>query len=385
VSWVDLVVVAVVVLAGFRGHAEGGLRQLARLVGLGVGFIAGTLIAPSVSSDMTHAAWRPELALGIVVVVALIGGQVGRAIGSVAAKSLRALKLGLVDRVAGVAIGVAGALVGCWLVAGLLGSTTWGSVASGIQRSSILSAMDRVMPPVPSIEAKVQTLFRNADLPSVFATVIAPTLPAPYVNPKALGPLVTSLSSPSDVVKVLASGSCTTQSEGTAFFISAHLAITNAHVVAGETRITLDGAPAQVALFDPDNDIAVLRVPSLDESSLRFLGGTPSAGTPVRVVGFPLNATRTGAPGAIEGELSGQGRDIYDKNLLSKTVLAVEVNVQPGNSGSPVLIGSLVAGVIESKSLSQASTAYAISDGVVESDIAKTPDTGSVSTQGCLP
>jgi hypothetical protein len=186
-------------------------------------------------------------------------------------------------------------------------------------------------------------------------------------------------------VKVLASGSCTTQSEGTAFFISAHLAITNAHVVAGETRITLDGAPAQVALFDPDNDIAVLRVPSLDESSLRFLGGTPSAGTPVRVVGFPLNATRTGAPGAIEGELSGQGRDIYDKNLLSKTVLAVEVNVQPGNSGSPVLIGSLVAGVIESKSLSQASTAYAISDGVVESDIAKTPDTGSVSTQGCLP
>lgn len=292
-SWVDLVIAAVVVLAGFRGHAEGGLRQLARLVGLGVGFIAGTLIAPSLSSDMTHAAWRPELALGIVVVVALIGGQVGRSIGSVAAKSLRALKLGLVDRIAGVAIGVAGALVGCWLVAGLLGSTTWGSVASGIQRSSILSALDRVMPPVPSIEAKVQTLFRNADLPSVFATVIAPTLPAPYVSPKALGPLVTSLGSPSDVVKVLASGSCTTESEGTAFFISAHLAITNAHVVAGETRITLDGAPAQVALFDPDNDIAVLRVPSLDESALRFLGGTPSAGTPVRVVGFPLNATRS--------------------------------------------------------------------------------------------
>jgi hypothetical protein len=383
-SWVDLVIVIVVIVAGLRGQAEGGLRLLARLVGLGAGFIVGTLVAPSLSSDITHAAWRPALALGIVLLASIIGGQIGRLLGSYAAKALHALKLGLVDRVAGVLIGVAGALISCWLMAGLLGSTTWGSVASGIQGSSILSGMDKIMPPVPSIEARVQALLKSADFPSVFATVVAPTLPA-RVNPKSLGPLVTTLASPGDVVKVLASGSCASDSEGTAFFVSAHEAVTNAHVVAGQTRITVDGAPAQVALFDPDNDVAVLRVASLHEPALRFLTGTPSPGTPVQVIGFPLNASRTGAPGSIEGELFGQGRDIYNKKLLSRTVLAVEVNVQPGNSGSPVLVGPFVAGVIESKSLSQASTAYAIPDAVVDGDIARTPATGTASTRGCLP
>jgi V8-like Glu-specific endopeptidase len=62
----------------------------------------------------------------------------------------------------------------------------------------------------------------------------------------------------------------------------------------------------------------------------------------------------------------------------------IEVNVQPGNSGSPVLVGSDVAGVIESKSLSQASTAYAIPDAVVEADLAHA-HTRAVPTLGCLP
>lgn len=384
-SWIDLVIVVIVIAAGFRGQAQGALRQLARFVGLGVGFIAGTIVAPSLSSHITHAAWRPGLALGIVLAGALAGGLLGEWVGGFAARALHALKLGVVDRVAGAVVGVAGALVGCWLIAGLLGATAWGSVATGVQQSSILSAMDKVMPSVPSIELRVQALFRNANFPSVFASVVAPTLPLPYVNPKSLGPLVTSLVAPRNVVKVIASGSCATDSEGTAFFISAHEAVTNAHVVAGHSLVTVDGALAHVALFDPNNDIAVLRVPSLTEPALRFLTGTPSPGTPVRVVGFPLNATRTGAPGAVEGELSGQGRDIYNKILLSKTVLGVEVNIQPGNSGSPVLIGSLVAGVIESKSLSEASTAYAITVGAVERDIAKTPVSGTASTQSCLP
>jgi uncharacterized membrane protein required for colicin V production len=383
-SWVDLVIVALVVLAGLRGRAQGALRQVAGFVGLGVGFILGTLVAPSLSSDLTHATWRPILALVIVLVGSLLGSQVGQLVGSVAARSLRALKLGLADSIAGVAVGSVGALVGCWLVAGVLGSITWGSVASGIQQSGILAAMDKVMPPVPSIEARVQTLFRNADFPTIFATVVAPTLPS-NVNPKNLGPLVTSLGGPSSVVKVLASGSCNTDSEGTAFYISSHEVVTNAHVVAGHSQITVGGASAQVALFDPANDLAVLRVPSQSETPLRFLAAAPASGTPVEVIGFPLNATRTGAPGFYVGEISGQGRDIYSQTLLTKTVLDVEVNVQPGNSGSPVLDGPFVAGVIESKSLSQSSTAYAIPVSVAQHDIARTPATGTVSTQGCLP
>jgi S1-C subfamily serine protease len=319
----------------------------------------------------------------VVLVATILGGRLGSVVGAVAADSLHALRLGIVDSVGGVAIGALGALVGCWLVAGLLASTAWGSVASEIQNSKVLAAINKVMPPVPSIEAKMQSLFRNADFPSIFSSIVTPTLSV-AVAPKDLGPLTAPVQAPRDVLKVLASGGCSQVREGTAFFVSAHDAVTNAHVVAGESSITVGGAFAQVVFFDPSYDVAILRVGALDETPLHFLATSASAGTKAQVVGFPLDASRTAAPGYVEGDVTAQGRDIYDERLLTRTYEVIEVNVQPGNSGSPVLVGSDVAGVIESKSLSDASTAYAIPDSVIEADLVKV-GARAVSTEGCLP
>lgn len=384
-SWIDIVILVVVVLSGLRGFFAGAVLQVIGLVGYFAGFIVGVLVAPSIASKVADGTERAILTLVIVLVATLLGNIIGSFAGRFARRFLRTVKLGLIDSVAGVAVGVAGALVACWLIAGLLASASWSPVASAIQQSSILSALDKVMPPVPSFDSKVESLFRSADLPNVFATVVSPTLKQ-YESPDQLGPLVTSLASPSDVVKVLASGSCSVESEGTAFYVTSDEVVTNAHVVAGYSTITVGGAPAQVALYDPVNDLAVLRVPSSHaEAPLRFLRQLPDRGTAIQVIGFPLDATRTGAPGFVEGELTAQGRDIYNTALVTRTVLALEVNVQPGNSGSPVMTGRSVAGIIESKSLSQASTAYAIPDSVIERDLAKTPATGVVSTQACLP
>ena len=377
----DLVIVVLVALAAWRGKSVGALRQLANWIGLGVGFIVGTIVAPSLATEMTHAAWRPVVALVIVLVFALIGGRLGALVGAVAARSLRSLRLGVLDSSAGLVLGVAGALLGCWMMAGILGSTTWGSLASSIQSSRILGVMQKVMPPVPAIESRVQGLFRNADFPAVFSQVVAPTL-TPSVDPTRLGPSISGLGSPASIVKVETSGTC--PSEGTAFFISSHEVVTNAHVVAGATTVTVGGAKATVALFDPEHDVAVLRVPTLQEPALGFDSGSLGAGTPVEVIGFPRNGSRTGSPGAVEGQLVGEGRDIYNRGLFSRTMLAVEVNVEPGNSGSPVMVGRLVGAVIESKSLGQASTAYAIPDSVVQSDIAATPRSGVAATGSCV-
>ncbi len=383
-SWVDLIILIIVILAGLRGFAEGAIRQVVGIIGFGAGFLLGTIIAPSLSTRLIHDSWRPAVALFIIVIVSVMGGIVGGYLGGQLAKVAHALLLGLVDRVVGAVVGVVTALVFCWLVAGLLATTSWGSIANGIQRSKILSTMNTVMPPVPSIVAKVEALFPNVRLSDVFARVVAPTLPTP-VSPKDLGPLVTAASGPRSIQKVLASGACSYVSEGTAFFVTATEAVTNAHVVAGFRHITVGGAAAEVALYDPKNDLAVLRVPSANETPLAFLSGEPSRDTRVTVIGFPLNASRTSAPGYYEGQITGVGRDIYDQALLSKILLAIEVNVNPGDSGSPVLVHGQVAGVVESKLLSEASTAYAIPLSVVESDLAKTPATGTVSTRSCLP
>jgi uncharacterized membrane protein required for colicin V production len=382
-GWVDLIIFIVVVLAGIRGFAEGAIRQVAGLAGIAGGFLLGAAIAPTLSGDITKTGWRPAIALFIVLLITVLGGIAGGVVGSLIKHVVRAMMLGIVDRIVGVVVGAGGALIMCWLVAGLLTSTTWGSVATGIQKSNILAGMDHVMPPVPNIEAKVQSLFHNAGVPNIFADVVTPTLP-PTVKPGSLAPLVAGLSQPSDVVKVLASGACGDESEGTAFYVTSDEVLTNAHVVAGQKHVTVNGAPAVVALYDAKNDLAVLRVQQ-SESPLGFVANEPSRGTPVRVVGFPLNSSRTEATGYYEGELTGAGRGIYNQTLFLKTVLDLEVNVNPGNSGSPVLVGGRVAGIVESKSLSQTSTGYAIPDSVIRSDLAATPASGSVSTQTCLP
>ena len=212
-SWVDLIILIVVILAALRGFAEGAIRQVVGIIGFGAGFLLGTIIAPSLSTRFIHDSWRPAVALFIIVVVSVMGGIVGGYLGGLLAKVAHVLLLGLVDRIVGVVIGVVTALIFCWLAAGLLATTTWGSIASGIQHSKILSTMDDVMPPVPSIVAKVEALFPKIGLPNVFARVVAPTLPTP-VNPKDLGPLVTSVSGPSSIQKVFASGACSYQSQG---------------------------------------------------------------------------------------------------------------------------------------------------------------------------
>ena len=381
-NWVDVVIVVLVVVAALRGWFQGAIRQVLGWIGFIAGFYIGISIAPSLSTDITHASWRPILALAIVVVAAFVGSFAGHVLGSAIRKTVDMVKLGLIDAVAGVVVGVAGALLSVWLVAALLVATSWGSVTTGIQGSRIINGLDKSLPTVPSAEAKLQTLIRNADLPNVFTSIVSPSVPK-SVPPSELGPSVTNLKSPNDVLKVYATG-CALEHQGTAFFVTPHIAVTNAHVVAGATHVTVAGALAQVALFDPVNDIAVLRVPSLNEAVLHFEHLVPPAATTADIVGYPLNGSRTGTPAFVNGEITAQSRDIYNKKVFTRTLLVLTAVVEPGNSGSPLLVDKAVAGVIVSKSTSQPDTAYAIPAATVAHDVAQAPTTGGQSTQSCV-
>jgi S1-C subfamily serine protease len=382
-NWVDVLIVAIAIVAAIQGWFQGAIRQVLGWVGIFVGFYVGIEIAPSLSSDITHSSARPILALVIVVIAAFAGHFLGHLVGRSIRRTVKMVKLGLVDSGAGVAVGVAGALITCWLVAALLVATAWSTGASGIQGSRIIKALDQALPTVPSAEARLQTLLRNANFPGVFASIVAPSGPLTGPSPK-LGKNTLSPGSPSEVLKVLATG-CTETRQGTGFFISANLVVTNAHVVAGATSVTVAGSPAKVALFDPVNDIAVLRVATPTSSApLNFVTSAPSSGARAEVIGFPLDGTRTISPSIINGQITAESRDIYDKTTFQRTVLAVYSKIEPGNSGSPVMVSGDVAGVVFSKSLSQNETAYAIPAATVEHDVARTPARGTQSTQGCV-
>jgi S1-C subfamily serine protease len=382
-NWVDVLIVAIAIVAAIRGWFQGALRQVLGWIGLIAGFYLGIAIAPSLSTTITHSSWRPVVALLIVAVAAYAGHFVGHIIGASIRRTVKMVKLGMVDSVAGVVVGVAGALITVWLVAALLVATSWSSAASGIQGSRIIGDLDKSLPTVPSAEARLQSLLRNADFPSVFASIVAPSVPSSRPAPN-LGPDTLSPRSPLQIQKVLAMG-CSGTHQGTGFFVASHLVVTNAHVVAGATSVTVDGVVAQVAFFDPVNDVAVLRTSATaTATALTFAASVPTSGAHAEVIGFPLDGPRTISPSIINGEITARSRDIYNKVTFARTVLVVYSNIEPGNSGSPVLVRGAVIGVVFSKSLSQSETGYAIPASIVEHDVARTPASGTTSTQSCL-
>jgi S1-C subfamily serine protease len=380
-NWVDVLVVAIAIVAAIRGWFQGAIRQVLGWVGLIAGFYVGIAIAPSLSTSITHASWRPVIALVIVVLCAYAGHFAGHLLGSSIRQTVKMVKLGLVDSVAGVVIGVAGALITVWLVAALLVSTSWSTAASGIQGSRIIKDLDSALPTVPSAEARLQTLLRNANFPSVFTSIVSPTIPSSGKEPKLAKNTISPLA-PVEVEKVLAMG-CADTHQGTGFFVAMGLLVTNAHVVAGATSVTVNGVQAHVALYDPVNDIAILRV-AMNPVPLRFAHSVPSSGQRAQVIGFPLDGRRTISPSIISGQITAESRDIYDKQTFDRTVLVVYSNIEPGNSGSPVLVRGYVTGVVFSKSLSQGETAYAIPASTIQIDLARTPARGTQSTESCL-
>ena len=102
--------------------------------------------------------------------------------------------------------------------------------------------------------------------------------------------------SPAVVAKVSASTvqvegvACLFERDGSGFTVAPDTVVTNAHVVAGETRTTVirpDGhrLRATVTVFDPARDLALLAVPGLGEDPLPLATG--KVGTTAAVFGHP--------------------------------------------------------------------------------------------------
>ena len=135
-------------------------------------------------------------------------------------------------------------------------------------------------------------------------------------------------------------------SSGTGFFVSEQgYVLTNAHVVDGCSRVTVDEAPATVIEKDSDFDLALLKTEMAANKSIASFSAAPARlNSDVTVVGYPyagllggLNVTR-GSVSSLKG-LGG-----------NPTTMQITAPVQMGNSGGP-LVGNSgeIVGVIVSK------------------------------------
>lgn len=126
---------------------------------------------------------------------------------------------------------------------------------------------------------------------------------------------------------------------GSGFFISADgLLLTNAHVVQGQTRIRVELADGRVLTGEvlrsnAGRDVALVRVPIAGAVALPLDRTLPQVGDEAYASGAPLDAALSGT--ITRGIVSAIRRD--DDGTLW---IQADVDVQPGNSGGPLLDGA---------------------------------------------
>src|SRR5690606_14573619 len=141
---------------------------------------------------------------------------------------------------------------------------------------------------------------------------------------------------------------------------------------------------AEVVLYDPSLDVAVLSAPDLTLDPLTF-DETAEANDEAVVLGYPENGPFWSGPARIRAEQRLRGPDIYGADEVVRDVFSIRAQVRPGNSGGPLISeeGDVI-GVIFAASVEDPSTGYALTaEQVAEDARAGIQASSPVSTGSC--
>ncbi|MDQ1395454.1 MAG: hypothetical protein QOG64_713, partial [Acidimicrobiaceae bacterium] len=158
---------------------------------------------------------------------------------------------------------------------------------------------------------------------------------------------------------------CDRLQDGSGFAVAPDTIVTNAHVVAGERKTVVfrpDGAKlaATVVVFDSDRDLAILRVPQLEQSPLAVASG--NVGDSGAVFGHPNGVPQVVvAPATVSRQVEAVGRDLYDSHQTKRDVYILASQLHPGDSGGALVDrAGTVVGVAFAIAPDRPGTAYAL-------------------------
>lgn len=330
----DWIIVAFAALLAVYGALQGFIVGALSLAGLAVGAVIGGRVAPLLLHGGARSPYAPLFGLlGALLVGGLLASGLG-GLGERARMRIAAGVAGSLDAALGAALGVALGLAIAW-AAGAVALQTPGAreLRRDVQRSHVLRRLNDLLPPSGLI---LHALARFDPVPRINGPGADVPPPRAAIARK---PAVRAAGA--SVVRIIGSA-CGLGLEGSGWVAGPGLVVTNAHVVAGErdTQVQVDGRPpgldAQAVLFDPRNDVAVLRVPGLTRRALP-LASHPRAGTEAAIMGYPENGpfrVRAGRIGDTQMVIS---NDAYGRGPVRRRMTPLRGVVRPGNSGGPLV------------------------------------------------
>jgi len=378
VNWVDVLVLVLALLAGISGARQGMVAAAASFIGVLAGAVIGVRIAPSLIAGYESPEVRVALGVSIVIVLVALGETLGVLLGRAVQRRIDGESVRQVDTFLGAVVQGMAALVVAWLVAlPLTKSSAYTGLTGAVRDSSVLRIVDTMMPNV--LRQLPTELTRLLDV-SGFPDVLAPFSPTPITDVGPADPVL--LNSPvvrqarASVLKVRGRArSCSRALEGSAFVIAPQRVITNAHVVAGTDQVqveTSDGTlDATVVLYDPETDVAILKVPGLRAPVLQLAPKSAVSGTSGLVLGYPLDGPYTASAARVRDRIHLRGPDIYNATTVVRNVYTVRAVVRSGNSGGPLLDGSgQVLGLVFGAAVDNDETGFVLADDEISDDVA---------------
>lgn len=363
---VDVLVVAVLIVALIAGAQRGFVASLGTVLGLLAGGIAAFWLTPLVSAWVPSLAWRGVAVVAVALGLLILGATVGGVIGATVRTGVDKTPLRGADRVVG---GVAGVLVTAVVLLALApGVTVTGvpAVSSAIASSRVLGAMNALTPaPLSAALAELRASVLDDGLPrlgDLLGPGTATVDPPIALDDPELERAAASVARVSGVAYACGSGTT-----GSGFVIAPDRVVTNAHVVAGvETPLVQlpgrDAREGRVVYFDPVDDLAVVAVDALDGVPLPLADPVPP-GTAAVVQGYPFGGPFTSTSAAVLTAGIAPIPDIYGESIGQREIYALEADVRPGNSGGPLLTGDgEVAGVVFARGETDARRGYAMTN-----------------------
>lgn len=395
-SWVDIVVVLLAIAAAISGWRHGLAVAALSFLGVIGGALLGLKLAPLVVGLFQGDTSRVVVSVLIVIALVALGETLGVYLGRALRDRMRLNAVRTVDSTFGAVLQAITALVVAWLIALPLATSSNVALSSALKNSAVLQTVDAVMPtPIRALPNELRSMFDASGFPDVlspFSSTPVAEVPAP--NPELVRDPVVQRAKAS-VLKVRGRApSCSRALEGTGFVIGDQRVMTNAHVVAGTSEVSVEvpqsgggsqTESARVVYYDEQVDVAVLAVPELDARALPFNFSGANTGDNAVALGYPLDGPFTSSAAKIRQRIQLRGPDIYDSSQVTRDVYTIRGQVRSGNSGGPLVNPQgQVIGVVFGAAVDQGDTGFVLTADQVKAALDAAPNaTSRVSTGSC--